>query len=287
MTGSRLALPWLTVLLFLLPLARCTPAGMLNATIRAKGLEIVRGIPYGRARRQALDVYWPEQAEGNLPVVVFFYGGSWQRGARDDYRFVADALARQGVVVVVPDYRIYPAVRFPAFLQDCAAAVAFVRAHAAEWHGDATRLFLAGHSAGAYNAAMLALDPRWLAAAGMRRRDLAGWIGIAGPYDFQPLEEKEFAPVFAPAADDLPATQPVHFADAGAPPALLLHGAADQVVAPRNSAKLAALLHAAGARATLRIYPGTGHMAAVLGFSPLFRWESPVLADVVRFVEGK
>jgi acetyl esterase/lipase len=283
---TRRSLAAFTVLLFLVPLARCTPASVLNVTIGTDGLVVQRGLAYGPKRRQALDVYRPRRPGGLLPVVVFFYGGSWRKGARDDYRFVADALARKGVVVVVPDYRIYPAVEFPGFLEDCATAVAFVRAHAAQWHGDTSRLFLAGHSAGAYNAAMLALDPRWLAAVGMRRRDLAGWVGIAGPYDFLPITEEEFKPVFASAAGDLAATQPINFADAGAPRTLLLHGAADKVVPPQDTTALAARLRAAGADLTVRMYPGVGHMAAVLGFSPLFRWESPVLADVVRFVRG-
>lgn len=270
----------LTAVMLLL-LGRCAPVDVLNATIRTDGLSVRRGIAYGELPRQRMDVYRPAHPEGRLPVVVFFYGGSWQSGAREEYRFVAAALARAGMVVAVPDYRLYPEARFPTFLEDSAQAVAFVRARAGGWHGDVQRLFLIGHSAGAYNAAMLALDPRWLASAGMARGDLAGWVGISGPYDFLPIREDDIKAVFAPAAGDMAATQPISFADAQAPRTLLLQGEADHTVLPRNATALAARL---GPRAELRLYPGVGHVGAVLGFAPLFRGRSPVLADVVRFV---
>lgn len=273
--------------LLLLALARCAPVDMLNATITTDGLRVTHGVAYGTGPRRALDVYRPADGRSGLPVVVFIYGGSWQSGARGEYRFVAAALARAGMVVAVPDYRLYPQAAFPVFLQDCARAVAFVRARAAEWGGNPRRLFVAGHSAGAYNAAMLALDPRWLAAAGMSRRDLAGWIGISGPYDFLPIVEDDIKPIFAPAAADMQATQPIHFADAHAPRTLLLQGTADHTVLPRNTTALAAKLRASGATVAVRMYPGVGHVGAVLGFAPLFRWKSPVLRDVVRFVERK
>ncbi len=259
---------------------------MLNATISTDGLTVLHDLPYGPLPRQAMDVYRPAANTGPLPVVVFFYGGAWQRGARGDYRFVAAELARQGIVVAVPDYRLAPQAPYPDFLKDAARAVAMVRADAAGWGGDSRRIVLAGHSAGAHIAAMLALDPVWLRAAGMSRSDLAGWVGISGPYDFLPIVEDDIKAVFAPADGHLATTQPITYADADAPPTLLLQGEADTTVLPRNTAALAARLKAAGAQVRVRYYPGAGHVGAVLGFAPLFRDRSPVLSDVAGFVRG-
>lgn len=271
-------------LLLALLMARCAPVDMLNATISTDGLTVVHGVPYGPLPRQAMDIYRPAAKTGPLPVVVFFYGGAWQRGARGDYRFVAAELAKQGIVVAVPDYRLAPQNPYPDFLKDGADAVAMVRKDAAGWGGDPQRIVLAGHSAGAHIAAMLALDPHWLRAAGMSRSDLAGWVGISGPYDFLPIVEDDIKAVFAPANGHLETTQPITYADAHAPPTLLLQGESDTTVEPRNTKALAAKLKAAGAQVQVRYYPGVGHIGAVLGFAPLFRGRSPVLADVSGFV---
>lgn len=252
---------------------------LLNATVPLRGLTVARGLPYGAHPRQAMDVYRPADGGAGRPVVVWFYGGAWQSGRRQDYRFVAATLARRGMVVAVPDYRLFPEVRFPAFLHDAAAAVAHVQQRAAEWGGDGGRVVLAGHSAGAYIAAMLALDRRWLGAA---RRGIAGAAGLAGPYDFLPIRGADIRAIFAPASDPRE-TQPAHFATADAPPLLLLHGTRDDTCWPRNSLALAARLRAAGARAEAVLYPGIGHIGIVLGFVPWLA-RCPVLRDVERFV---
>jgi len=144
-------------------------------------------LTYASEDRGHFDVYAPPRPSPRTPVAVFLYGGSWQSGDKALYRFVGRSLASRGIITVIPDYRVYPEVRYPAFLRDNARAVAFAKQHAAEWGGDPGRLFLIGHSAGAYNAAMLALDRRWLGEVGLDpRRDLAGFVGLAGPYDFLP-----------------------------------------------------------------------------------------------------
>jgi acetyl esterase/lipase len=263
---------------------RLAPVDLLNATISTRGLTLAAGIAYGPDARHRLDVYRPAAASA-LPVVVFFYGGAWQTGHRQDYPFVAAALARAGMVVAVPDYRKLPQARFPAFLHDCARAVAFVRRMAPRWGGDPSRVFLVGHSAGAYNAAMLALDPRYLDAAGDSRAALAGMAGLAGPYDFLPLLTDDIRDVFRPAAD-LRETQPIHHADRHGPPMLLLHGARDNTCYPRNALALAMRVRAAGGVAEARIYPRVGHIGIVLGFVPYLRWLAPTWADVVGFVSA-
>lgn len=269
-------------LLSLATLAACSASGLLNATIPRNGLVIEHDIAYGPDPRQRLDIYRPE-GSGKHPVIVFFYGGGWDSGRKSMYPFVAATLARQGNVVVVPDYRLYPQVRFPAFLQDCARAVAWTIGQTGRIGGDPGRVFLMGHSAGAYNAAMLALDPAWLAAAGTSRDRLAGAIGLAGPYDFLPMTGTTVRAVFAPAADG-PSTQPVTFVDGRAPPMLLLAGEADETVRPRNTVSLAADIRARGGEVRTRLYPGIGHIGLVLAIAPLFQGRAPVLEDVQSFI---
>lgn len=205
----------------------------------------------------ALDVYRPEvRTEGPAPVIVFLYGGSWRRGDRASYRFVGRQLARQGVVAIVADYRTAPRAVFPGFVEDAASAVAWARRHAAEHGGDPTRVFLAGHSAGAQIAALIGTDARYLAAHGLTPRDLGGVIGLSGPYDFG-IEGYE--DVFGPPAQ-WPRTQPVNFADGDEPPFLLIHGTADSVVEPVDSRILAERLREAGSRAELLWLPEAGHL---------------------------
>jgi len=264
-------------------LAGCSPLALLDATVPGTGRLAEAGMPYGPDPRQRLDVWVPSGAPGPHPLVVWFYGGSWRRGERAEYRFVAEALAAGGVATVIPDYRLYPAGAFPGFLEDAAAAIAWAASHAGALGADPRAIFVAGHSAGAHIALMLALDPRWLAGAGFDRGRLAGAIGLAGPYDFLPLTDPAVAAVFA-AAPDLRATQPITFADASAPPLLLLTGAADQVVGPGNALRLAARVNAAGGNAEVQGYPGLGHIGLLTALAPLFRGRAPVADDMLRFI---
>jgi acetyl esterase/lipase len=265
----------------LLALARCAPVDVLNATVPTSGLTIQHDISYGQAARLKLDVYRPTNAAG-LPVVVFIYGGSWNSGSKAMYPFVAATMARRGAVVVVPDYRLYPQVTYPAFLRDCAEAVAWTQAHIAEIGGGGG-LFLMGHSAGAYNAAMLGLDPTWLSAAGADPALISGVIGLAGPYDFLPITDPEIVPVFPNAGPD---TQPITYAGAGKPPLLLLTGQDDTEVRPRNTAALAARIQAKGGIAATHYYPGLGHIGLVIAIAPILQWRAPVLRDIMAFIHA-
>jgi acetyl esterase/lipase len=270
-----------------LALASCSVSSLdvLNATVAERGVTVLRDVAYGPAARQRMDVYRPEGLAAGAPVVVFVHGGAWRTGSRQEYRFMGVALARMGFVGVVAGYGLYPEVGFPGFVADVAAAVAAARGHAAEWGGDPARVVLMGHSAGAHIAAMVALDSRWLAAAGMRRADLAGFVGISGPYDFLPMLDPEVRAVFGVAANR-PESQPVNFVDGQAPPALLLHGLDDRVVYPSNTISLAARIAAAGGRVSRVLYPGTGHIDIILAFTPLFGKTDGIAADVAAFVRG-
>ena len=242
---------------------------------------IVHDAPYAPGRRGMIDVYAPtgDQGVAPRPVIVFFYGGSWSSGTKDGYGFVGRALAARGFIVAIPDYRLVPEVRYPAFVEDSAAAVRWVRAHAAEWGGDPARLVLVGHSAGAYNAAMLAYDPRWL---GADRPAIKGFAGLAGPYDFDPFDGPIAAAAFRGAADARD-TQPVTHVGPGAPPALLVTGDKDTTVRPANSDSLAARLTAVSTPVTLQRYPGVGHVGVLTAIARPWRGRAPVVDDVAGF----
>ncbi len=253
-------------------------------SVGKSGLAITRNVSYGPGLREKLDIYRPVGA-GPLPVIVFFYGGSWQWGRRADYQFIAATLARRGFVVAVPDYRLYPEDRFPGFLEDCAAAVAFMLDRAAEYGGSASELFVMGHSAGAYNAVMLALNPDFLRAHGKSPDALAGVVGLSGPYDFLPLRDPVIKDIFSPPAD-IRLTQPITFARNGAPPMFLAHGGADLTVLPRNTTAIAARLRAAGSVIETKIYRRLGHVGMILATLPLLSWRAPVLGDALTFIAG-
>ncbi len=257
----------------------------MNATTRTSDLDVTSDVPYAPGPRRSLDIYRPRQGK-MLPIVIFLYGGSWREGDKDTYPFVAAPLARRGAVVLVPDYRLYPEVRFPAFLEDNAKAVAWAIAHAASLGGDPRRVFIVSHSAGAYDAAMLALDPKWLAAEGVDRRSLAGVVGLAGPYDFLPIVDPEIQPIFA-SVNDGPASQPINFVDGHNPPMLLLAGDADTVVLPRNTTALAARIRMAGGPVSDKLYAGANHIDVIAAFSTLFRDRVSVLGDVWAFIAGQ
>jgi acetyl esterase/lipase len=248
----------------------------------APGVEQRAGIEFDPEHHLSLDAYRPTAATA-APVVVFFYGGSWESGKRRWYRYVGEQLASHGVVTVIPDYRKFPAVRFPAFMHDAARAVAWVHAHATELGGDARRLFVMGHSAGGQIAALLADDPRYLAAVGLRRSDLAGMIGVAGAYAFLPFEDDE-AQIFGDDVRGRHDSQPVNFVDGGEPPMLLLQGASDDEVPPRNARLMAERVEAAGGSARLRLYPGVGHNAILLALARGRQSRVPTLADTLAFV---
>jgi len=266
-------------------LAGCSGTSLLNALSPAGGVLSQAGLPYGPDDRHRLDVYrpaGPAPAAGR-PVLLFFYGGSWNRGERSEYRFVGESLAAAGIVTAIADYRLYPQVRYPAFLEDSAAALAYVHRHLAQWGGDPGRLFVAGHSAGAYNAAMLALDARWLATQELSPAILAGWAGLAGPYDFIPVVNPEVRPVFHH-PDTPPDSQPIHHADRS-PPVFLAAARDDDLVDPtRNARQLAERLERHSVPVTLRVYDRVGHASLVGTLAWPLRWMAPLRADLVKFV---
>lgn len=279
---ARFGWPLRAAALVFLLAAGAALAVLIDGTVQLWRYDAMNDISYAEGPRHTLDVYEPRAATA-APVIVFFYGGSWQSGAKSWYRFLAASLAARGYVVVVPDYRLYPEVRFPDFLVDGAQALRWAHDHIASFHGDPRRLFVMGHSAGAYIAAMLALDPTWANDVGLDpARDIAGLIGVSGPYDFLPIKDPALKVIFGGA--DRPVTQPISYAEGRKPPALLLAGRADRTVDPGNTTRLAAKLRRNGNDAADLPYGHLGHISILTGFAPVVAGFLPVLGDIDAFI---
>jgi acetyl esterase/lipase len=258
----------------------CSPASLLNATVSRSGYTRESDIAYGSQPRQTLDFYRPDNPRADGKTVTFFYGGSWDSGSKSDYLFVAQALATAGYAVVIPDYRLYPAVRFPTFVEDGARAV--------RWTADrvgADKVFVMGHSAGAEIASLLAANTQYLPTVGVDRAKLRGLIGLAGPYDFLPLKSAKLIDIFGGANN--PAIEAITFAQAPLPPALLIHGTADTTVYPRNSERLAAAWRAAGAPVELKLYPDVGHIDVIAAMAGLLSSRAPTRRDVLAWLDSQ
>jgi acetyl esterase/lipase len=274
-----------TTFLSLLAMAGgCSRFDIINATIPSCGYIRTSNIAYATLPRQKLDVYVPRGAKAGLSVVVFFYGGDWQNGTKGDYRFVAQGIESKGFIVVMPDYRLYPQVTFPAFVNDGALAVRWVHDNISRFGGDPNRIFLAGHSAGAHIVALLTLDKHYLRNVGLDRDAIRATAGLSGPYDFVPSPPDRG--VFSMAVNDTnpPADiEPINFVDGKEPPMLLIQGLDDPTVHYTNALDLAAKIRAAGGSVRLITYPGVGHVAVVASFAWPLRWLAPTLRDMTTY----
>lgn len=266
-------------------LSACSPLGVIDRLVPDAGYRVEAGIPYGPGARQKLDVYRPATALKSKAVIVFLYGGSWRKGTRQGYRFVGQMLASRGYLVIIPDYRLYPEVTFPGFVDDAAAAIGWVHREIAARGGNPDKIVIAGHSAGAHSAALVALDPTYLKKAGVPYRAIAGWVGLAGPYVFDPSTLSSTRPIFATARPPQ-AARPITFARAGTPPALLMHGDQDWTVKVRNSVELTRRLRAVGTDVRYVPVADTGHVGILLGLAGPFQQGSPVVRGITDFVDS-
>lgn len=284
--GNRNTAAWTRILALCLVLLAAGCADVFFAAVDSlesrSNVQRRTSIVFDAKNKLALDVYSPLHVK-NAPVVVFFYGGSWTSGERRWYRYMGDALAEDGVVTFIPDYRKYPQVRFPAFVTDAARAVAWVHKNAQKYGGDPQRLFVMGHSAGGQIAALLATDKRYLNAVGMQLRDLSGFIGIAGAYAFEQYVESE-PEIFGNTRQSQFDSQPVNFVDGDEPPMLILQGEDDTEVEPSNAKALYARAIATGDTATLKLYPHVGHAGIALAYARGDHGYATSLADTLAFI---
>ncbi|MBK8083933.1 MAG: alpha/beta hydrolase [Devosia sp.] len=283
--ATRLALVLLFVLAAALPsVAQVTIFSPFNvADAMDQGVKKNANVPYADGLRKKLDVYRPLEMAGAAPVVMFIYGGSWRAGDKFEYEFVGRALAAAGFVVVIPDYRLWPEVRYPEFLEDNAQAMKWVEDNIRGYGGDPRRFFLAGHSAGAYNAVMLGLDRSFQREYGVTI-PVRGIAGISGPYNFYPFEYDQVRDTFGPAPNP-EGTQPINLVTADAPPIFLASGTTDPIVRVQNSEALAQKLRASGVWVTEKYYAGFGHLEPVLALGAMLRFRMPVLQDMIDFFQ--
>lgn len=279
----KILLAGAAAVLLLALVAACSPLRALNVLVPSGGYQVAAGLDYGSLPRQKLDIYIPgaQIHPGTLPVIVFFYGGSWQTGERQEYKFIGEALASKGFVVVIPDYRVYPAVRYPAFVEDAAAAFAWTHREVARYRGDPRRMLVMGHSAGAHIAAMVAYNERFLGAHGLGRGDVRGLVGLAGPYDFVPTEPaiKAALSVDGGSAD---AAMPARYVHGGEPPSLLITGGRDTRVEPGNEERLARRLRESGSELVERVYPSMNHAGILARLASPLR-NDELLDDIAAF----
>jgi acetyl esterase/lipase len=258
---------------------------LLNLLVPRGAFTAHRGLAFGADPRQKLDIYVPRGLAAPAPMLLFFPGGGWTGGHRDTYLAFGQVFASAGIVTAVADYRLYPQVTYPAFVEDAAVALAFLRARAQDYGGDPARLFVSGHSAGAYNAVMLASEPAFLGAREGSLDWIRGVIGIAGPYDFLPLEQSDTIAIFH--GRDNPDAMPVNHLTGPRPPMLLVTGTWDRTVHPRNTARMASKLRSLGSVVAEHHYPRTGHVGILLSLLPGLRWLSPLRRDMLDFIHSR
>lgn len=256
--------------------------GLLNRAVNTSGLNVVTDQRYGPDARNVIDVYAPPNAR-NAPVVLFVHGGSWQGGDKAIYRFVGDSLARAGYVTGVMNYRLAPQNRYPAYVQDAAAALRWLRDHAKSFGGNPNDLFVTGHSAGAFNAVEAVDNERWLREAGVPISAVRGVVGIAGPYsyDFRAFSSQVAFPEGA-TPDEV---MPDRHVRRDAPPHLLLVAANDTTVHPQNALNMEAALKKAGVPVTRTVLPRVNHTTIVAALARPLTFLGGTRQQVIDFIE--
>jgi acetyl esterase/lipase len=274
---------WPLGLLAWLLLAGCSPLYLVNSLSTENDSTTVAHQRYGHERRQQLDIFMPEKVVMGSPVVVFFYGGSWKRGQKENYKFVGHSLSSKGYVTVIPDYRLYPEVTFPSFVEDGARVLAWVSEHVEQARNG---VVVMGHSAGAHTAALLTFDQRYLEAVGQSSNIISGMIGLAGPYGFNPMEYNSTRPIFAN-VEVIDTARPVSFAcSAKVPPLLLLHGLEDSVVIPENSLELKRRARECSGNVNYIELDNTGHFSILLGLSESFLAKEAIQSSIDTFLQS-
>lgn len=262
------------------------PAAIAQMLIGNKNAQVESNIPYGDNKRQTYDLYYPANVAKNAPLLVFFYGGGWSMGSKDLYSPMGHAFAAQGMIVAIPNYRLYPEVVFPGFVEDGARAISAILKKTQDKFGKTHPMILMGHSAGAHIATLLALDTNYLQKASVDANTIKAVVGLSGPYNFLPLHEQKYKKIFPEPVRA--ASQPINFVRADAPAMLLLTGGNDRVVRPANSTRLAEKIKAAGGEAVVKIYPGFGHTDILFGLAEHWPVKTPpTKRDVLDFIKAQ
>lgn len=267
-------------------LSGCSPLAYINFQT-SRNLEVVKDIPYGSEARQLLDVYTRPDVPSK-GVVIFVHGGYWDSGSKNDYPFLADSFIEAGYTTVVVGYRLVPTVTFPSYVEDVALAVKWTVDNITQYAGNAERIFLMGHSAGAHIAALVAFDQRYLQRLELAPTTLKGFVGLAGAYNFLPVAPDDVRSIAALGPlETYPDTQPINFVDKNDPPAFLGYTPADRVVNPNNTISFAAKIREVGGEVEERSYDGVDHTTILGTLARASRFfNAEILEDIRAFLES-
>lgn len=273
-------------------LSGCSAVQIVNSVSKIYPVEVEKDIAFGDNPRDTMDIYYPKsknENSANTPVVVFIYGGSWNRGEKSEYEFVGRKLASLGYITMLPNYRVYPEVKYPDFLKDGAKSIAKLvdqlKTEKYQPLKPSDKIVLMGHSAGAYNAAMLAMDDRWLARENLNRADLIeGLIGMAGAYNIYPIGVPEVRPVFN--HPNYPEkSQPIDYVAESKVPTLLLAPESDELVSlEKNTFSLAKALGEVGTPNQLVTVEGTDHISLIGTLSPVLFFKGDSVSPIENFI---
>ena len=258
----------------------CSPFKVADILSPYSGYTVKKDLSYGTLHRQTLDVYTPTGKLASEDIVIFFYGGSWKSGEKSNYRLIAQPFAEAGFKTILPNYRLYPEVKFPEFVADAAKAVAWV--YRQQPKTKPSKIILIGHSAGAHIAALLALNPYFLEAEGLPRSIIKAWVSLAGPLAFNPLNTKSTRPIFETARNNIKQTQPISFANKNSPPAILFHGKDDKTVYEKNSIVMAKILKENGNKVIHKSFDGLGHIGLLLSIAGSDLFEIDVRNEIIK-----
>jgi len=258
--------------------AACAPVKFLNTITPSGSYKLAKNVAYGDGARQKLDIYQPNEPRIGGAVVIYVYGGSWDTGNKNMYKFVGEAFASGGYTTIIPDYRLYPAAHYPDFINDTASAIAYT----AKRYPDKAVVVI-GHSAGAYNAMMTTVDPKYLRSQGLDICEtIAGMVGLAGPYGAFPLKEEPYITIFPNrhTGTDAPAQMTL----GPTPPVFMAIGDKDTTVSDLHSTVLQKNIRARGGLADYKVYPGLNHTDIVKVLSRYFDDDSELKGDILSFI---
>lgn len=277
-----LSLSMVVGLVLVAGLSGCSSIAVVNALTPPMGYSVSNNVAFDDRHDLKLDVYTPDGAV-DAPVVVFFYSRRWQRGDKQDVAFVGQSLAAQGFVVMIPNARHYPQARYKQFLDDRARAVVWAHKFARAYGGSADKLVVMGFDSGAYDAAMLTLDPHWLDEDGGRVDWIKGMVGISGPYDLMPITASDLRDIFGP-ADQFAKTQPVNWTGGGNPPLLMIASKADGIVPVSQTDALFKAVKDANGTVEKIIYRDLSHDETLNVLSAPLRGRADELSNITAFV---
>ena len=278
----------LILIVILLALSACANSGttLLNNFAKTNDYTKISNISYGAHPQNKLDIYNPSISatkNSKNAVIVFFYGGCWGECTtltKSDYLFVAQSLASRGFTTVIADFRQYPDVDFKGLMLDASNIIRWTSQNISKYGGDPNRIIVAGHSSGAHIASMLALNPRYLDS--VTRKSIRGFVGLAGPYDFLPLDEA-YQRVLFDSSNNYASSQPISFLSATAPPLLILHGGEDTTVGKHNAINLSKKAERLGVKHQLILYPAHDHVSILAALSRPLQGRSSVLKNIVSY----